>query len=300
MYKYWGFGLNILSEIEFPELLPASFEHPDVTIAIGTTPETLKGDNVIKRAFSYISGSEYLLHLKTVGKYHAANGDKIIIEPLPGVDMQSVRLFLLGTVFAATLYHRGNIPVHASAVLKDGRLVLFAGNSGAGKSTLIAQLATNGHKIFTDDICVLHFDLQSNAIMGTASYPMMKLWEDAIEQLDKGTFNKDFKIRPKLPKYGQFFYESFNAGSFPVEKIFILSPQNGAHTITVDKLEPLESFREIEKQAYKNQLIATTKLRSLHFSLLTQITTRLPVFKITRPLTGTNVELLSAAIEKLL
>jgi hypothetical protein len=30
MYKYWGFGLNIASDIGFPELLEHDFDIPDV------------------------------------------------------------------------------------------------------------------------------------------------------------------------------------------------------------------------------------------------------------------------------
>jgi hypothetical protein len=299
MYKYWGFGLNITSEIKFPELLPTDFTVADMTIAVGKTPEKLESETAIKRAYSWLTDDEYLLHLKTVGRYYAAHGNKIVVEPVPGIDEHSVRLFLLGTVIAAILYQRGQIPLHASAIVKDGRLVLFAGNSGAGKSTLIASLAKRGYVIFTDDICVLQHSSGNTEVLGTASYPMVKLWEDAIGQLDNEQFNKDFKIRPKLPKYGQFFYDKFNSKSLPVDKLFILSPQNNAGDISISKLPAMEAFREIEKQAYKNQLISNTKLRGLHFSLLSQISGSLPVLKVTRPLTGTNVELLSDAIEKL-
>ncbi len=300
MHKYWGFGLNISSQIEFPELLPSDFTAADVTITIGKTPETLEGETVIKRAYSWLTDDEYLLNLKTVARYYATRGEKIVVEPLPGIDEHSVRLFLLGTVIAAILYQRGQIPLHASAVVKDGKLVLFTGNSGAGKSTLIANLASRGYVIFTDDICVLRHTTGSTDVLGTASYPMVKLWEDAIEQLGNTQFNKEFKIRPKLPKYGQFFYDRFSAESLPVDKLFILAPQNSAGEISIDKLPPMEAFREIEKQAYRNQLIANTKLRGLHFSLLSQISNNIPVYKVTRPLSGTNVDLLSDAIEKLL
>jgi hypothetical protein len=301
MYKYWGFGLRILSEIEFPELLPNEFTEPDVTINLGKTPEKLEGDDVIKKPFSSISKNEYILNVKNICKYYSDHGNRIIAEPAPGIDVRTVRLFLLGTVMAATLYQRGNIPVHSSAIVKNGRLILFTGDSGAGKSTLLAHLATKGYEVFTDDICVVQSSsADKNCLVGAASYPMIKLWEDAISKLDNDQFTKDFKIRPELPKYGQFFYDTFNLQWIPIEKIFILHPLAHSSEITVKKLPAMQAFRKLEKQAYKFRLMTNQELRTLHFSLLSIICNNIPVYEVNRPTKGTTIELLSATIEKIL
>ena len=299
MYKYWGFGLHIVSEIEFPELLPADFSDADINIAMGKTPEKLDGEGVFKKAFSSISKDEYLLNVRSICKYYVGHGNKIIFEPAPGIDERSIRLFLLGTVMAALLYQRGNIPLHASAIIKEGRLVLFAGNSGMGKSTLLAQLATKGYDVFTDDVCVLQHIPGNVDVLGTASYPMIKLWDDAISKLDNNRFTREFKVRPQLPKFGHFFYEAFNIESLPVDKIFILTTKNNTDEISIKKLEPLQAFRQMEKQAYKYHLKANTKLRGLHFSLLSQLINQIPVFEVSRPMIGTNVEQLSEALANL-
>lgn len=299
MYKYWGFGLRLTSEIEFPELMPADFEVADIAITMGKTPEKLEGEGILKKAFSSLSKDEYLLNVRNICKYYVCHGNKIIFEPAPGIDECSIRLFLLGTVMAALLYQRGNIPLHAAAIIKEGRLVLFAGNSGVGKSTLLAKLSTMGYDVFTDDICVLQHIPGDYDVLGTASYPMMKLWDDAISKLDNNRFTREFKVRPQLPKFGHFFYESFNTASLPVDKIFILTTKNNTDEISIKKLAPLQAFRQMEKQAYKYQLIVNTKLRSLHFSLLSQLINQIPVFEVSRPMIGTNVEQLSGALENL-
>jgi hypothetical protein len=301
MHNYWGFGLHIASEIEFPELLPFDFEEADVTITIGKTPDALEGEDVVQKPMSSISKDEYLLNVRDICRYYAGHGTKIVAEPVAGMDEHSIRLFMLGTVMAAILYQRGDIPLHASAIVKDGKLTLFAGNSGAGKSTLLAMLATKGYEVFTDDVCVLqHNTTGTNEVLGTASYPMIKLWDDAISQLDNDTFTRDFKVRPLLPKYGQFFYDTFNAQALPVDKIFVLSPENSATEISVERLINVQAFKKLEKQAYKFQLITNTRLRTLHFSLLSQITNHIPVFEVRRPISGTNVEALCNTLEKLL
>ena len=298
MHKYFGFGLFIASEIEFPELLPSDFTDADITISLGKTPETLLGDVQVKRTFSSINKYEYLANIRNICNYYVCYGNKIIVEPVPGVDQQSIRLFLLGTVMAAILYQREEIPLHASAIVKNGKLILFAGNSGAGKSTLLARLMTKGYDVFTDDVCVLKQDVQGgSSISGTASYPMMKLWDDAIAQLDTDQYNMDFKVRPELPKYGQFFYDSFNLEPLPIDKIFILSPKNDVDDITVTPLFDSRAFRQLEKQVYKYNIISHTELRTLYFSVLSQLTNQAQVFEVTRPLGGTGVELLSDALE---
>ncbi|WP_159431301.1 hypothetical protein [Bacteroides ihuae] len=38
LYKYWGFGLKIASDIEFPELLVYDFDIPDVEYIVDKVP----------------------------------------------------------------------------------------------------------------------------------------------------------------------------------------------------------------------------------------------------------------------
>jgi len=291
MFKYWGFGLHIASEIGFPELLPATFTEADVTITIGKTPELPEGEVIRKKIFSSITKHEYLLSVKNICKYYAGYGKTIIAAPVPGADERSVRVFLLGTVMAAILYQRGEIPLHASAIVKDGKLIIFAGNSGSGKSTLLAQLLAKGYEAFTDDICILRLQdtHEHSEVVGTASYPMIKLWDNAISELDSTMFTRDFKIRPQLPKYGQFFYETFNQGTLPVDKIFILTTKRPADNASIKKFDGINIFKKLEKQAYKHQLIADTQLKGLYFSLLSRLSIQSPVYEVYRQ-EGANME----------
>ena len=141
MYYYWGFGLKITSEIKFPELLPFEFVNPpDVHISIGTTPATLNGEDVVNMVQVSISATEYLLNLGNIAKYYAANGNRIIVEPLTGADEKSIRLFLLSNAMVALLHQRNMICLHASAIEYEDGVVLFCGQTGSGKSTLVSIL----------------------------------------------------------------------------------------------------------------------------------------------------------------
>ncbi len=300
MYKYLGFGLHIASEIECPELMPSNFEIADVTIRIGKTPNNIANEDNAKIPFSSINKNEYLLDIQNICKYYAANGNLIIAEPADGTDERSIRLFGLGVVMAAILYQRNLIPLHASGILRNGKIILFTGNSGAGKSTLIAHLITRGHQIFTDDICILNSDITEKTIQGTASYPMIKLWDDAVEQLDNDLFTLDFKVRPKLPKYGQFFHDRFDTGDYPIDKIFVLNPDRYATEISLKQMKPAQAFKLLEQQTYKNHLITNTLTRKHHYSLLLRLAQTTPVFEITRPVAGAPVTAIYDSIRELI
>lgn len=299
MHKYWGYGLHILSEIEFPELLPADFEEADITISAGIVPQDLVDEGLIKKPFSQLTKDEYILNIKNVCRYYAGFGKTVIFEQDESSELLSVRLFLLGTIMAAILFQRGDIPMHASAIIKDGRLILFAGNSGVGKSTLLAGLSSLGYEVFSDDVCVLKIN-QANEVTGTSSYPMIKLWEDALDKLDISDFNKDYKVRPEMPKFGQFFYKTFHKESIPLEKIFILSPQNTVGEVIINELPSISGFKQLEKQVYKFQLIGNTQLRAKQFSLLSKVASQAKIYEVLRPTRGSNVQILTQEIEKYL
>lgn len=298
MYQYWGFELNILSEIEFPELLPVKFDQADLVIRYGPMPTEADqpgGDEKLNERI--ISNTEYFLDIKNVCKYYVAGGKEIIVSPYDGMGGRTVRIFLLATVMAVVLLQRGSMPLHASGILKDDGLILFTGDSGAGKSTTLAYLVSKGYRIFTDDICVLKPDLANDqAVFGVASYPMLKLWDDAVEKLGNKAFSdKTFRVNNDLDKYGYFFYDTFIREPFPIKKVFILKKKNDIDKVTVRKLTGIESFRELEQQAYRKYLITDNELRALHFKTMSLLTQNCTVFEVCRPVNGT-VEALATAI----
>jgi ABC-type multidrug transport system fused ATPase/permease subunit len=155
MHKYWGFGLKILSEIEFPELLPYDFDTADVGIRFGIIPLIDIQVSYPGNVFSYhLNDTELVFDAPGVAEYYAANGKMINlrldnrIDPKDISAMRSVRLYLLATVFAAILLQRKQLPLHASAIIKNGKLVLIAGDSGAGKSTILAEFMKQGYEVF--------------------------------------------------------------------------------------------------------------------------------------------------------
>ena len=302
MHQYWGFGLHIASEIEFPELYPFHFsEAPAITIQYGVTPEQLAGEPTLSRVNMSIAPTEYLLKVNDIATYYASNGNSIIVQPVAGADMNSVRLFLLSNAIAAILYQRNTIPLHASAVLYNEKLILFCGHSRAGKSTLANRLNGLGLPIFSDDICVLKIG-NNDQLVVYPSYPMSKLWEDSFDLLSVERNELNVQLRPHLAKYGNYFHDSFTLNSREVFCTFIL---NDSHPDTKDevqirKIGSLEASSALFKMSYRQLQLDGMQKRAVNFTTLSKLTTSAPAYEIRRKHNLNTIDLLAEKIIELI
>ncbi len=192
MFFYWAYGLEIQSELEFPEMHPYAVKMPDLEIKFGKVPAMLTGHEVIAKEKFFISPTEYLVHLP-ICSYYVKEGISVTIELKENADLPSVRLFLLTNAMAAVLHQRNKVALHAGAIQTDKGLVVICGESGAGKSTSISALQQKGYKIFVDDVLVL--EKEEERVVGVAAYPTLKLWDDTIEKLALGVIPEEQKLR---------------------------------------------------------------------------------------------------------
>jgi len=296
MYSYWGFGLNIKSDIVFPELLPTEFDNADINIHTKAVPQQLEGEHVVKKVNVSMNLTEYLHTVPDIADYYVANGNEICIQPQPGADEKSIRLFLLSNAMAAILHQRGMIPLHASAVYHDGGIVLFCGRSGAGKSTTATALQQKGYTVFSDDVCVLRNNA-SNELVALPSYPMMKLWEDSFTKIGLGEVNEEHKIRPEMAKYARFYHDEFNIAAQKIKRVFILETGNLTETIEIKKLGPIAAFKILQQNTYRHVQMNGMKKRDVHFAMISKLAGQVSVYKIDRPHLGNTIEELITIVE---
>ncbi|MBA4848793.1 serine kinase [Emticicia sp. BO119] len=301
MNYYFAYGLSIATDISFPELFVIPFTAaPDVSVSIGKVPAHLLEKTKDHPLNIFISPTEYLLPLGTIAHYYAANGNEVIIEPLPDADEKSIRLFFLSNAMAAILYQRRLVPMHASAIYTNDGIVLFMGDSGVGKSTTVATLQAKGHRIFSDDICV---PVQEDGILKAfAAYPMMKLWKDTFEKVDLGNYNEENRIRPELEKYHKSFAESFDIQSQPIKCIFIIEKDSSLNTDLVRfvSIQGIEAFKHLQYYAYRLFYIEEMGLKKLYFELLSKLSGQIPVVLVSRPADNTTFYNLTDTIESLI
>ena len=299
MHQYWGFGLRIASEFEIPELLAEREGSAEVTVKYGTVPEfhgqlqRFDGCNI------GIGEKDYFLEIPATCRYYVDDELHITVEPFEGIDGRSVRIYLLATVMAFVLHRRGHVPLHASAIRRGNELILLSGDSGSGKSTALAGLSDKGYQVFSDDVCVLSHTAQ-NLVWASASYPMIKLWEDAVEKLDSSAYTgKDFPVKKGIEKYGYFFHDSFSKERLPVKRIIILRKSESGGRSSVKELQGLAKFAALEQQVYRKSLVTTPQQQTIPFNAIAMLANQCQVFEITRPLNQAATDTLQIIIENI-
>ncbi|CAM4251914.1 hypothetical protein EWU23_09220 [Cytophagaceae bacterium 50C-KIRBA] len=291
-YQYSSFGLLIQSDLEFPEFVDCHFEYPDLIISIGKVPSKLKFSPLIEEPHECINDREYYLEVENVAKYYAFDGRELIVEYNSEADKRTIRIYLLATVMAAILHQRNSIPLHASSIKwKDG-LVVISGESGAGKSTTVSGLLKSGYSIFSDDVLVLKQD-EDQEVAALASYPLIKLWDDAIQKLQSELFeSRDFVVKPGYEKFGFFFHEHFDVNPYYIKLILVLKIKEVNH-IEYKELQGGEAFKEFMAQSYRPNLLHSNALRALNYAMLVSILKNAKLVVVHRPPVCNPEELLS-------
>lgn len=150
----------------------------DVTICEGDVPDAIADPVATGVAFS-ANARQLLLQVPSGARFLVEDGERIVYDRR-GASDREVALFMLGSAWGALCYQRGLLPLHASAIVADGRVHAFTGPSGAGKSTLVAALADRGRRFFTDDVLIVEVDrigLDADCYVGQKD---LKLWDDAL------------------------------------------------------------------------------------------------------------------------
>jgi energy-coupling factor transporter ATP-binding protein EcfA2 len=297
MYYYWAYGLNISTEIPFPELFEVeAFPEPDAILVCGEVPKFIHGENGLRSEHIMISPTEYLLHVTDVASYYVKQGKNIVVERKGQSDWDSVRLFCLSNAFAALLQQRNQIPLHCSAFLDNGELVLIMGDSGAGKSTTLAAILNRGYMPFSDDVCVPMLKGVNKELFMCSSYPMMKYWGDTFEKVQINDGQKDRKIRPDMDKFGVYFHEKFITDFKKVKLVVMIEKNLGADSVSSKKLEGIDLFKRLERNAYRGEYLGFTGLQKEHFMLFTCIANTTKTMLISRPISENSIDEVIEAI----
>lgn len=295
MFFYWAYGLEIQSELEFPEMYPYAVKKPDLEIKFGKVPAVLTGPELIAKEKFFISPTEYLIHLP-ICSYYVKEGASITIELKENADIPSVRLFLLTNAMAAILHQRNKVALHAGAIQTEKGLVVICGESGAGKSTTISALQQKGYKIFVDDVLVL--EKNEKHVVGVAAYPTLKLWDDTIEKLALGVIPEEQKLRESVNKYRVSFQDDFTTRTTPIYIIFYLRKEEANNSIEVTKKDGLEAFKILYSQLYRTSMMNNTKSQAILFERLNQVINQTNLIEVARPVDGNSIENLIQIIEK--
>jgi hypothetical protein len=249
---------DILSTLPLPELTPfagaAAFDSGRIPVEIrpGEVPSDLPGAAAFGR-HCRVTPTQYLLHIAHVAGFYAANGNRVTVQLAPDAPDPDVSTYLLGSVFGALCHQNHLLPLHASAVERGGMVSAFLGDSGAGKSTLAACLQRRGHRIVSDDICLLAPEAADSGetadlrVVPVAGW--LKLWRASLHHLGESpderhrVYSADDKYRLFLEARAE---EEARGGRRPVLQNLVFLTRS-AEPNTTPRLEPLPTIETITR-----------------------------------------------------
>ncbi|HCT30457.1 MAG TPA: hypothetical protein DIW31_06930 [Bacteroidales bacterium] len=277
-YTYKAFGLIIDSEIECPELIPAT-GNPDISISLGNIPKSLNSPLFSGVRFQ-TSGKEFLLSVDGIARYYVKNGNSITIEKAINANLSDVRLFLLGSAIGAIIHQRGLIPFHGSSVKIGNEAIILSGLSGAGKSTLAVAFKQKGYQLLSDDISVISFNADGSPLTNPG-FPYMKLWSDSILKLGDNPSNYS-KIRGEIGKHRFPIKNSFWDKPLPLGKIFIISTSNLGDS-KIEPIKGIEKFSMLKTHTYRFNFVVGAEMQTKHFNSFELLSKNVAVYRLIRP-----------------
>ena len=284
-FLYRAYRLLIESDVALPELLVANpcDAQPDVCIRRGNAGEPDDHGRRQVGPFAWCRQDELWLNIPGICRFLASNGRTIILDADPAADPDSVRLFLLGSVFGALLAQRGLLVLHGNAVRIGDHCMVCIGPSGAGKSTLAAGFMRRGYTVLADD--VVPIDDEGRALPG---FPRLKLWGECAAQLglDTSTLRR---VRPQLDKFNWPLHERFENEALPVRWIYLLKNHPGDE-VQFSLISGLQRFITLRSNTYRIRFLGGSGPKAEHLRRCGQLARDVQVVEVSRPRKGFDLD----------
>jgi hypothetical protein len=272
-------GLAVASEIVLPELLSGGAGEPDVSIRVSSELPAVVGLEEVEPGW-WVGPAATLFEIEDVGRFLVRDGRHILVEPKPGCDPASLRLFLLGSAFGAIFHQRGLLPLHAGGVVLGEGCYAFGGDSGVGKSTLGAFLRRRGYRSLADDVLVVELGEDGPRVL--PGYPQTKLWADTAHAL-----GLDVTGRAPVDVCRDKYYveidreESFCDQPRPFRRFYVLANGDGAPAIT--RLGHAEALAALTRNTYRAFMLKPMGQWPRHFESCAALVRQIGVYRFARP-----------------
>jgi hypothetical protein len=264
--RYAVFGLDIASQIELSDLPPGNDSVPDVTIRLAAV------DSAARRPGLEVQGDTAVLVVPDVARFRITAGRDMVVEPAPEASLRDVRLYVLGSAMGAVLHQRGLLPLHANAVGVGNGTVALLGHSGAGKSTLAGWFHDRGHRVLSDDVCVV--DPDGRVAPGI---PRLRLWRDALEASGRDPRHHAISYAG-ADKFDVPIAATENR-SLPLRAIYLLGR---ADLPTITPVTGSRAVAALVANTYRGSYVRAAELTGRHLAACTALARRVPVFAFDR------------------
>jgi hypothetical protein len=208
---------------------------------------------------------------------------------------ESFTTYLLGQVLSFSLLSFGVEPLHATAIVVDGRAIAFLGGCGLGKSTLGAAFLARGFPVLTDDLLAL--ERRERGWLAHPGPPRLKLFPLVAETLLKGKSHGS-SLNPLTSKrILRLTPAEATACPAPLHALYVLTKPRTASRATA-RISPLRTeraFFELIRGSFNLIQVDRRRLEN-QFRIATGLAAEVPVRRLSYPRKLSGISLLCASI----
>jgi hypothetical protein len=196
------------------------------------------------------------------------------------VEPANIRLYLLGSAMGILLHQRGQLPLHANAVVIGGRAVAFMGRSGAGKSTLAAMFHDQGYQILADDVCVIRF-AEGGEAMAAAGIPRLRLWKETLLTMgrDPADYEHSYAGDESWEKFDVPLDQPEAHQEAPLGAIYLLA---AGDQFDIAPLDGVEAAQALFANTYRGRFVQSAGDPARHWRSCLALIQSTPIFRLTR------------------
>ncbi len=292
MHRYCVYGIEIASDA--PLALP-EYQHADLgALECLSAPaayfrEATSDGRSASRSHGWYEqafledGSTYV-RWDSVGEFLVApDGRRITSRRFTTSSPESFQVYMLGQAISFALVKQRLEPLHATAVVANGRAVAFLGSSAFGKSTLAACFLEAGCRLLTDDLLVLQ--QRADRIVAYPGPARIKLFPGMARRfLDvaEGPVRMNAGTEKLiLPLDGRASF----AAPAKIDAVYSLSAPSEAGrqaSVSIETLSPRAGFLELLKGTFNRALTSPQRLER-QFRAMVNLAERLPINKLVYP-----------------
>lgn len=288
-HRFRAHGLEFASAIAVPHAVVPSVAPPDIRIRLGAVPDRLP-EPATARGRAVVSREEVVIRSVRIGDYWIARGEELVVAPVPGRSLADVASLLMGAALGAALHQRGALALHAGAVSRDGRAVLFLGRSGSGKSSSVAALARRGFTILDDNIAVL--TEHGREVVVEPGVAELRLVNDAVYPSGCG---EPAPFLRGLGKSRAAIQSHFQPSPVTLSAIYVMTPVAVA-TPAVRPMTRAEAFGAAQTHVFCRHLRSLEQERQM-FPALARLVATVPFAELQRPLSTSDHGLVADVVE---
>lgn len=288
-FIYVAFGLRIKSAIRLPAIECYSDAKIDVEIVIGNVTNNGVKDASLQKAFSQANEKQFWLDIPFIGKFLVEQGRRIVVQPVNGVDVESVVSVLKGTCFQILLIQRHTLVYAGTAVSFKGNSILLLGGAGSGKSSLAVGLQKKGLSIICDDLVTIDKGKSVNQ-----GWSQVSLWQNSCDALGINSALLK-RVRSQINK---FYLKLPMVTQSQLHAIYILQSHNKP-IVELNEIKGMNKFSFLAQQNEKMEYWELFANKQLFMSNIVSLVQNTRLITVSVPIEGDCLEVAGSVMQDL-